>query len=260
MPYRQISDLRCYFFAIFDPARVDQAVFTRMGGVSPAPWASLNVGGMNGDERSHVIENRRRMFAAFGRPVESLFDVWQVHSADAVRADRPRPLDAPHQQADIILTDRPEVTLFMRFGDCVPILLHDPVRQVVCLAHAGWMGTVKKAASAAVEAMTAGYGCRPADILAGIGPSVGMHHYEVGGNVIEAARQAFGAQANRLLVRQNGSIHFDLWQANRLVLEQAGVEQIEISGQCTVCQPENWFSHRGEKGKTGRFGALIALK
>lgn len=259
MPFVQWEELRYFAFDLLAEAGVKQAIFTRHGGVSPAEFTSLNVGGLNGDDRSNVIENRRRMFDAFGRPVESLFDVWQVHSADAVATDHPRPLDEPHRKADIILTDRPEITLFMRFGDCVPLLLADPARKVICLAHAGWQGTLKKVAQVAVETMRDRYGSRPADILAGIGPSVGVHHYQVGENVILAAQHAFGSDAKNLLPQYNDHIHFDLWEANRLTLEQAGVRQVEISGVCTVCAVQDWFSHRAEHGKTGRFGALLAL-
>ncbi len=261
MAFIERDGLRYFSFDLLESAGVRQATFTRHGGVSPAPWASLNVGGLNGDPRENVIENRRRMFACFDRPVESLFDVWQVHSADAVASDHPRPLHAPHKKADIILTDRPDVTLFMRFGDCVPLLLVDPHRKAICLAHAGWQGTVKKVAAAAVEAMHTAYGSRPQDILAGIGPSVGVHHYQVGENVIDAVTDAFGLDAKSLLPQYNEHIHFDLWQANQLTLEQCGVQpaHVQVAGVCTVCDVHDWFSHRAEHGRTGRFGVLLAL-
>jgi polyphenol oxidase len=260
MSYVSVDALKYYSFDLLQDLPIHQAVFTRRGGVSPSPWGSLNVGGTNGDERERVVENRRRMFAAFGRRVDSLFDVWQVHGDVAIASDRPRPLDAPHQEADIILTDQSEVTLFMRFGDCVPIFLVDPVRKAICIAHAGWQGTVQKVAAAAVKAMHDHYGSLPENIHAGIGPSVGVHHYEVGENVIEAAEKTFGQDAPELLPYLNGKKHFDLWKANEITLRQAGVQHIQISGVCTVCHIDDWFSHRGEYGKTGRFGALLALK
>jgi YfiH family protein len=220
------------------------------------------VGGLVGDEAERVKENRRRSFAAVGRDVATMYDVWQVHGDDVVCASAPRPLDTPHVKADVILTDRSEVTLFMRFADCVPIVLYDPHKKVAGLAHAGWMGTVKKTASAAVRAMGECYGSQPGDILAGIGPSIGVHHYEVGEEVAQQVRQAFGEQAHTLLVPANGDakrVQFDLWAANQLVLQECGVRQIETAGLCTACHLEDWYSHRGEKGKTGRFGAIIGL-
>ena len=259
MPFSQQNGLRYYSFEIF-PKNITQAVFTRQGGVSPRPWASLNVGGSIGDDITHVRENRIRSFKALGRVPESIHDVWQVHSADVIYADEPRPLDTPYQKADILLTDNPHVTLFMRFADCTPILLYDPRNQVIGIVHSGWLGTVRRAARAAVQAMQERYGTNPADILAAIGPAIGPDHYEIGQDVIAKVNDAFGTDASSLLESHGKSVHFNLWKANQFLLARAGVEQIETAGICTACHTDDWFSYRGEKGKTGRFGALIALQ
>jgi YfiH family protein len=259
MPFSHQNGLRYYTFEIF-PENIVQAVFTRQGGVSPQPWASLNVGGSIGDDITHVRENRVRSFKALERGPESIHDVWQVHSADVIYADAPRPLDTPYQKADILLTDNPHVTLFMRFADCTPILLYDPQKNVIGIVHSGWLGTVRGAVRTAVEAMQARYASNPADILAAIGPSIGPDHYEIGEDVIAQVKDAFGPQAESLLKAHSDRLHFDLWQANQFLLESAGVKQIEVAGICTACHTEDWFSHRGEKGQTGRFGALLALK
>lgn len=258
MPFSDSASLRYYRFDIF-PAGLTQAVFTRRGGVSPTPWAALNVGGTVGDDADRVRENRRRSFEAAGRGLDSMFDVWQVHSADVVKTKAARNSDEDYHKADIILTNSPEVTLFMRFADCVPVLLYDPVQAVVGMVHAGWLGTVRGASRAAVEAMVAEYGCRPADILAAIGPSIGVDHYEVGADVLAQVGVAFGAAETQLVQSRDGRTYLDLWAANRVQLRTAGIEQIEVSGICTACHTDDWFSHRAEKGKTGRFGALIAL-
>jgi len=110
-----------------------------------------------------------------------------------------------------------------------------------------------------VAKMQAEFGSRPRDILAAIGPAIAGHHYEVGPEVIQQVNRAFGQDAVELLTRSGQAIHFDLWAANRLLLEKIGVRRIEIAGICTACHLEDWYSHRGEGGKTGRFGALIAL-
>jgi polyphenol oxidase len=149
--------------------------------------------------------------------------------------------------------------LFMRFADCVPILFHDPVKRVVGIAHAGWQGTVKKIVKITVETMHSRYGSNPADILAGIGPSISVDRYEVGPDVVEQVIHAFGDDASALLKRYNGSVHLDLWEANRLLLEQSGVRNIQVAGICTASNTADWYSHRAEKGKTGRFGAILAL-
>jgi hypothetical protein len=259
MPFSQHNGLRYYTFEIF-PQNIIQAVFTRQGGVSPHPWDSLNVGGSIGDDIVHVRENRIRSFNTIGRIPESIHDVWQVHSADVIYAEEPRPLDTDYQKADIMLTNNPQVTLFMRFADCTPILLYDPRKQIVGIVHSGWLGTVRGAARVAVEAMQERYATNPADILAAIGPAIGPDHYEIGEDVISQVNDAFGTEAKFLLEKHGESIHFNLWKANQILLKQAGVEQIEIAGICTACHTDDWFSHRAENGKTGRFGALIAFE
>lgn len=256
---QQRGETRILQFESFG-VKLVQAVFSRHGGVSPAPWASLNLGSTVGDDPERVRENRRRVFEAMGRDPGSLFDVWQVHGVEVVIADKPHPSQTAHAKADVILTDQPGVTLLMRFADCVPILLYDPIRRAVGIAHAGWMGTVSGTARAAVQAMQAHYGCRAENILAGIGPSIGPDHYEVGPDVAGQVRRAFGADASGLLEEKHGRIHFDLWAANRLLLERCGVSQIELAGVCTACATGDWFSHRAEKGCTGRFAAMIGLK
>ncbi len=271
MPFTQSGTIRYYTFSLFDEARkilgnsrrLTHGIITRRGGVSQVPWASLNLGGTVGDDPRAVLENRQRTFMALDRPFDSLFDVWQVHSREVVCADAPRPINQAHLRADAILTDRPDVTLFMRFADCVPILLFDPARRVVGLVHAGWQGTVQRIAESAVQQMCERYGTRPGDILAGIGPSIGAHHYQVGSEVVLSVRRAFGDVPGLLYPgpdkNADGKMQFDLWEANRISLEHAGVNQVEIAGICTACHLDDWYSHRGEKGLTGRFGALIGL-
>jgi polyphenol oxidase len=259
MTFHQPDSIRYFTFDSLESAGVKHAIFTRRGGLSPPPWASLNVGGLLGDDPERVLGNRVLSFHQLDSPPESVYDVWQVHSAEVVCATAPRPPEVPHRKADAILTNRPAITLFMRFADCVPILLFDPLRRIAGIVHAGWLGTVRKTITAAVEAMHSTYASHPPDILAGIGPSIGAHHYPVGPEVATQVRAAFGQDSSALLSVQDGAVHFDLWAANRLLLEQAGLRQIEIAGICTACHPEDWYSHRGENGKTGRFGALIAL-
>ncbi len=258
MPFHEKDGLRYYAFDIF-PNTVLQSVFTRRGGISPAPWNSLNVGGSVGDDASRVAANRARLFNAMGRRADSLHDVWLVHGTDIVYAEAPRPIEEPSPRADIIFTDNPEVTLFMRFGDCVPILFHDPVKQVIGIAHAGWMGTVRGVCGAAVEGMKSHYGCDPKDILAGIGPSIGVDHYQVGEEVAAQFEEKFPQHVSQIIQRREDGIYLDLWKSNELQLKDAGVEQVQVAQVCTACHLDDWFSHRAEKGKTGRFGALMAL-
>ena len=244
----------------FESLHTKHAIFTRHGGVSPEPWGSLNVGGTVGDDLARVRENRILSFRTMGCAPASIFDVWQVHSADVVCARAPRPSGESYRQADIILTDKADVTLFMRFADCVPLLLHDPRTGVIGVAHAGWMGTLRDVAASSIHSMKKNYGSNPTDIIVGIGPSIGPDHYEIGADVILQVMQKFGDDSEQVLKSHNGKIHFNLWEANRMLLERAGVQHIEISGICTACNTHDWYSHRAEKGRTGRFGALVSLR
>ncbi len=259
MPFVQAGSLRYFQFDRLRLPGLAQAVFTRRGGVSPAPWDSLNVGGTVGDERARVIANRLRSFTAMQRDPATLYDVWQVHSADVIHATGARGEAAP-LKADAMISASPGVTLFMRFADCVPVLLFDPRAPAVGIVHAGWLGTVRQVVPAAVRAMVDAFGSRPAEILAGIGPSIGPDHYPVGDEVVEQVRDCFGARADEHLQVVDGQVRLDLWSANRTLLMEEGVTEIEVARICTACHLEDWYSHRGERGRTGRFGALIALE
>jgi YfiH family protein len=258
MPFHQIESLRYFQFdSLADPSLV-HAIFSRHGGVSPTPWNSLNVGATVGDAGERVAENRRRIFSAMGRDPDSLYDVWQIHSARYVIAREPRK-DKPYHQADAILTDVPGLTLLMRFADCVPIMLYDPDRHVIGLAHAGWLGTTRRVAQSAVRGMLEHFSCDPAEIRAALGPSIGPDHYEVGAEVISAVRKAFPGKSDLYLNSNGDSTYFDLLAANHDQLKEMGIQKVDIAGICTACHSGDWYSHRAEKGVTGRFGALIGL-
>lgn len=260
MAFHEKNGLRYYQFDIFQGYPLFHAVLTRQGGFSQGDFASLNTGGTVGDDPDAVLKNHEKIYDTFGYPFDSRFDVWQVHGKDVVCTDAPREPGVLHTKADGILTRNPAVTLFMRFADCVPILLYDPVQQVIGIAHAGWQGTYQQVAREAVEKMEACYGSRPGDILAGIGPSICQQCYEVGQEPWDAFRESFGeAQARRYFEEKDGRLYLDLWQANQDVLLSAGVTQIEIAGLCTAEHLTDWFSHRAEKGKTGRFAVLMAI-
>jgi YfiH family protein len=255
----KVNGLQYYTFEALDRYGVPHAIFSRRGGVSPYPWASLNLGGSVGDEIERVRENRKRALDAIDLSIYSTYDVWQVHSAEVLCADKPREPDQTYQKADAILTDKKGVTLLMRFADCVPILLFDKNRGVIGIAHAGWQGTLLGVAEKAVQKMAETYGSKAEDIWAGIGPSIGGHHYPVGVEVWKQAVEKMPFVAEKSFAIDQGQVRFDLWLANQLILEQVGVRDIEVSGLCTACDLENWYSHRAENGKTGRFGVVISL-
>ena len=248
--------VRFYTFTSFPNGELTHAVFGRAGGVSPAPYDSLNMSISTGDSLENVRENRRLALAAAGVKAAAVATLWQVHGTDVVAVST-EPGD-PLTQADALITNARGVTLFLRFADCVPILLFDPVRRVTGIAHAGWRGTVAGMAQSVVRAMIANYGCAAADILAGVGPAVGPARYEVGADVVQAARVAFPLDAGFVEVR-GGKSYFDLWSANAAALRAAGVRSLEVANLCTAENKHEFFSHRGDGGQSGRFGALIGM-
>lgn len=260
MPFITINNLRIYQFESFIARNITHGIFTRQGGCSPEPWDSLNVGSLVGDEPTRVVANRNRSVDALGRTPESLYEVWQVHGNSVDVTDQPRNPETEHIKADAIVTAVRDVTLYMRFADCVPIMLYDTAKHVCSIVHAGWQGTVNQVVVHTIMSMQEAFSSQPKNIIAGIGPSIGPEKYEVGQNVIEQVTATFGDLAGTLLHSVNGSVHLDLWEANRILLRQIGVESIEVSGICTASNLDDWFSHRAEKGKTGRFGALIGLE
>lgn len=252
------NNLRYYQFEHLSPVR--HGIFTRQGGSSSAPWASLNMGGNVGDDSSAVRRNHDLMYKALKLNGNRACTVWQVHSADTIVVHAPVAGRRWLALADGMVTDQPDTPLTMRFADCTPLLFHDPVQGVIGIAHAGWRGTVAGMASHLVETMRQAYGCFPANIRVGIGPCIGPEHYQVGEEVVEAVQAYFG-RADGLIHRSpdDGTAYFDLWAANQLDLERAGIVYIEQSGISTASHTHEFFSHRAEKGRTGRFGAVISL-
>lgn len=241
---------------------VTHGIFTRLGGASAAPFSGLNVGGTVGDDLNAVRENHRRMYATLGVDGSRACTTWQVHGADVVLAQGPVQGRKWLARADALLTNQPDTPLVMRFADCVPVLFYDPQQRALGLAHAGWRGTVQGMAANTVSAMRQAYGSNPADVRVIIGPSISGARFQVGEEVVEAVARYFGT-LDGLMQRDaaDGTAYVDLWQANVLDLKRVGVraEHIETMGICTYQRTDEFYSHRAEKGKTGRFGVVLSL-
>ncbi|MGC9335018.1 MAG: peptidoglycan editing factor PgeF [Anaerolineae bacterium] len=234
------------------------AVLTRIGGVSKGPYATLNLGHTVGDDLAAVRENHRRALDPLGLDPAEIVSPWQVHGArvDVVGLDQ-RGTVCP--ETDALVTMTPGVPLMMRFGDCAPILLFDPVRRVAGMAHAGWRGVVVGVVAATIRAMTEGLGCSPTDIWAGIGPTIGPCCYEVGTGVADEIAAACPDDAE-VIRRVDGRVHADLPAAVEAQMRAVGVRQIEQANLCTSCHVDEFFSHRAENGRTGRFGVVMELE
>lgn len=239
---------------------------TRVGGVSPAPWDSLNLGGSCGDDLERVSENFRRFCAAIGTDPDCLVKNQQVHG-DRVRlvtrADRMAFPGAPGTvEADGLMTREAGVCLAAFSADCIPVLLCDPVTGVAAAVHAGWRGTALGIAAKAVERMVDCYGCDRLDILAAVGPGISKCCFETHEDVPNAMTEAMGAAAlSSIEVLPTGKFHVDLKGLNAKRLENAGLdpEHIAVSADCTCCLPEKYWSHRYTHGERGSQAAMIAI-
>jgi YfiH family protein len=232
--------------------------------------ADGNIGLGSPRDKADAWEMRRLWADAIGVDPETIVTGGQVHgttmlrveTADAGKGSRE---GIPHLGiGDGLMTDAPGVTLLTLHADCQPILLVDPDRPAVAAVHAGWRGTVANIAGEAIRAMTEAYGSRPERMLAWLGPVLGPCCHETGPEVTAAWREtatSLGVDPEPAISRPAARDHFDVPEANRLLLIAAGLadERIDVSPECTKCDTERWFSHRGHGPNAGREGAFIAI-
>ena len=239
---------------------LSHGIFTRHGGVSRAQWWSLNVGGNNGDDSEAVKENHKRMFRAANVNESRVATTWLVHSTETIVVEEPSDSQTRLAKADGMITDRTDTPLVMRFADCVPLLLYDRCQRVIGLGHAGWRGTVNGMAGKMVDAMREAYGSRPENIEVVIGPAISQPNYQVGEEVVSEVQAYFG-EASGLIRRDpvDKSAYLDLWLANEIDFRQRGVDKVKVLRLCTFENLRDFFSHRAERGKTGRFGVVMSL-
>lgn len=241
-----------------DRLGVAHAFTTRLGGTSPPPFESLNLGRAVGDDPDNVRRNRARALGAIGRSLDGHVEASQVHGADGAMVDG-RDAGTKLPSVDILLTRDHDVTLAIHCADCVPVLLVDPVLGAIGSVHTGWRGTALGAAAAAVRMMEREFGSRACDLVAAIGPSIGPRRYEVDAPVV---REFDSCPWRDAVLTPARADHWwlDLWGANRRQLENTGIppSQVWVAEMCTYEHPELFFSHRRD-GRTGRLGSLISL-
>ena len=241
--------------------RIQHAVFSRQGGVSRPPHDSLNLSVSVPDEKTAVYANRAKAYGLFGRQNDTVVHAHLVHGNSVARVTQTNN-GTWLEHFDALITNEPGCALTMNFADCTPIFLYDPVRQAIGLGHAGWKGAVVDLPRAMVLVSHQQFVSRPADVRAGIGPCISWENYEVDEPLVSEVKAAF-ADWETLLMKPNGKgngrFHFDLPEANRRNLARAGVQQVELSGFCTAERTDLFFSHRAEKGQTGRFGSIFVL-
>jgi len=225
----------------WNTARYEVAFTTRVGGVSEGPFASLNLGRKSGDDVARADENRRIACDAVGADVEKLALNFQVHSDRVLKA-------APGmrgEHADGLWTDEPGLPLLAMSADCLPVVVArvDTGEPAVAVLHVGWRGLLAGILAAGARALGGGA------LAAAIGPGIGPCCYEVGEEVAAPFRDRFGDVVLR------GS-RLDLWTSAELALQRAGVQRVDRFDRCTCCEPETFFSHRRDAGRTGRQGVI----
>lgn len=242
---------------------------TRLGGVSQGCYESMNLSFTRGDREEDVRENFRRIAEGIGVRCEDMVFSQQTHTTNVrvvTAADRGmgmiRPLE--YQDVDGLVTNVPGICLVTFYADCVPLFFVDPVKRVIGLSHSGWRGTVGKIGKRTVELMEKEYSCNPKEIYAAIGPSICQDCYEVNGEVIEQFQQKFHPSDWKQLFyqKENGKFQLNLWNANELILREAGIceDHITVTNVCTHCNSDVLFSHRTTGDKRGNLAAFLALK
>lgn len=221
---------------------------TRVGGVSEAPYDTLNIGVLTEDAEAHVVENRRRLAGAVGIEPRDVPIGLQVHKADIAvheTAQQPSPFAEPGtalEEVDGHVVRHAGLAPLVLTADCLPVALAGPGG--VAMLHCGWRGLaagIVARGAAMVEATSAA-----------IGPGIGPCCYEVGSEVTGAfADLGEGIADGRVL---------DLPEVARRLLARAGVSQVESAGLCTSCDPELFFSHRRDQGRAGRMGNLAWIE
>ncbi|HEX9069047.1 MAG TPA: polyphenol oxidase family protein [Ktedonobacterales bacterium] len=276
----EAEDQGCVYFrfeGLKDAPEVAHAVFTRLGGHSQPPFDELNLSASTGDDPEIVRRNRAIASATLGLPLVS---AKPVHGGEVVIIDRDLTgsthEDGWHErlrdrlrfiEADAMVTDIPGVALFWAYGDCSPILIYDPAHHAIALAHAGWRGAAAAVTRNTLRAMARRYGTRPEEVLASIGPSIGACCYQVDDRVLASfAASPLGAGTEVIEWRTDergvprAYLDVPLTSEAQLLAEGVLRERIELSGFCTGCGPDLFYSNRKGPRHGGRFGVAIGLR
>lgn len=242
---------------------------TRTGGASKGIWTSMNMSYTRGDEKEAVDENYKRIAGVLRCDVSDIVCSDQTHTTNVRvvnKMDAGKGILYPKDYTDVdgLITDVPGLVLATFYADCVPLFFVDTKHKAVGLSHSGWRGTVNRMGEHTLKAMRKAFGTDPKDVTAAIGPSICQSCYEVSEDVAEAFRKAFakpGQEKELLIDKGQGKYLLDLWKANRIVLEEAGVpaERIQVTDVCTCCNPDYLFSHRASHGRRGNLGAFLGL-
>jgi len=253
--------------AFEETGMVKHCFTTRIGGVSRGIYNSLNTSDDKEDPIENVHRNLKLVCGAIGIDYRNLVFSDQTHE-DNIRvvsiADLGKGISVPNdiKYTDGLMTNIPGIPLITFYADCVPLFFLDKENKAIAVVHSGWKGTVLKIGAKTIRQMTEVYGTKPGDCLVGIGPSIGPECFEVGQEVADQFAEGFGTRPHIIRPLGNGKYTVDLWAANKLMLMEMGVPEnnVTISGLCTKCREDMFFSYRRDKGRTGSMSAIMELK
>lgn len=242
---------------------------TRLGGASTGKFSTMNFSYSRGDDPEHVLENFTRMADALGVNRNRMVASWQTHTVNIRRVtqeDEGKGVIASRDYRDVdgLICAIPGITLVTFYADCVPLYFVDPVNRAVGLSHSGWRGTVNRMGEKTLQAMNKAFGTRPEDVTVCIGPSICKDCFEVGEEVVEEFQKNFARKDWESLWAKNGKpgkYQLDLWKANAVILEEAGVcrDRITVTNLCTRCNAEYLFSHRKCGENRGNLAAFLGI-
>lgn len=263
------------FHAFDDFEWLSHGFSTRIGGVSKGVWESMNPSFSRGDSQEDALENIKRIAQALDMPYENMVFSKQTHTVNlriVTELDRGKGVIKKRDYTDIdgLITDLQNIPLATFYADCVPLFFVDPVHRVIASSHSGWRGTVNKMGEVTVKKMQEVYATNPKDLIAVIGPSICGSCYEVSEDVADKFKETFDSDiwesilVDRYLGKDGKEIKYklDLWQANAIVLANAGIpkSQIHISGICTHCHSDVLWSHRTTGNQRGTLAGYMMIK
>ena len=242
---------------------------TRLGGVSSGCFASMNLGFGRGEADETVAENYKRLGAAIGFDWERAVLSHQTHTTN-IRlvtendAGKGTVRQRDYQDIDGLITDKPGLALVTFYADCVPLYFADTKHKAIGLSHSGWRGTVGRMGQKTLDAMHEAFGTMPEDVIAAVGPSICGDCFEVGPEVVAEFANSFSKKQMKMICRDGDGdrSYLDLWQANRIVLEEAGIlpEKISVTNICTRCNPNLLYSHRIMGVQRGNLAAVLMIR
>jgi hypothetical protein len=232
---------------------------TRIGGVSSGRLFSLNIGYTVNDNPKNVSRNLEHLAESIGFEKKQMVSPKQTHSSNIGIVNTEHDI---FPDTDALITNIPNLCIFIRTADCVPILLFDPVKKVIAAIHSGWKGTIQKISKHTINSMRKEFGTEPKNIIVGIGPSIGPEVYEVGSEVLEMFNNSFGKNQFVNPIEGSNKGFLNLWEVNKQILIETGIpdNQIEVAETCTYSNSELFYSARRDGVKTGRLATGIILK